>query len=478
MKGKKILIVVIVCILIAVLVGLAIKNKPQEEDTIGGDKMGMRVEVERITTQDIQTKISTSGKLEAVNTQKIYLDAGNKIVSLNKEVGDTVQKGEVILVLDKEAKISNQNQLESLQVQLSAAQKSLNDLTSQGSKGEILSAESNIESLKNSKSETQTSIKDKKLKITTLERDLKKAEEDLQVNESLLKEGFVSEKEVNDLKDTITDLKQQLETQNNEISISEAKLSTLDLQIQNAQYNLDVLLNKEADKTKQQSIIAKQAEIKQLETEIADSKMSLDKKTTEIVAPISGVITELPIEEGMTVAAGAELMTIIDPSKLKVECEVSPYYAPDLKLGLDATLKYTGSKTIEVPGKLTKIAAVANVKTTSNGETTFLPVDIEVAEPGDIIKPGFSVDVKIITNARKGVCVAPLLSVLEEDENEYYVYVVKEDGSLEKISVTQGLSTGVYIEVEGVNEGELIVSNPSDELTEDTKVSYEKTGDM
>ena len=71
----------------------------------------------------------------------------------------------------------------------------------------------------------------------------------------------------------------------------------------------------------------------------------------------------------------------------------------------------------------------------------------------------------------------PLLAVLEEDDNEYYVYVVKEDGSLEKRSVTQGLSNGLYIEVEGVAEGEMVISNPSDTLTEDTKVSYEK-GDM
>lgn len=477
MKGKKILIIVAIVLVMGILIAAAMKNKPETEDTIGGDKTGVRVQVEKVTTDNIQTKISSSGKLEALDTQTIYLDTNNKVVKVAKETGDIVKQGEVILTLDKETKLSTEKSLELLETQLAAAQEALNDLLGASSKGDILKAEQSIATLQDSRKKAENEIANAKTEVENLKKDLQDAEKQLKVDEQLLAEGLISQNTIDTEKDAIADINQKIKQMNDTITLSAESLKTIDLQITSAQYDLDVLLNKEESTSKKEAITAKKTEIKQYEKQIYDAKTSLDKATTEVVAPISGVITKLDVEDGMTVAAGTALFTIVDPSKLKVECNISPYYAPDLKVGLDATVKYTGSKTIEVPGKVTKVAAVATVETTTKGETTSLPVEVEITEPGDIIKPGFSVDVKVITNTRENVCVVPLLAVLEEDENEFYVYVVKEDGSLEKRTVTQGLSNGLYIEVEGVNEGEMVVSNPSDDLTEDIKVSYEKIGD-
>lgn len=477
MKGKKILIIVAVIAIIGVLIVAAMKNKPKADDTIGGDKTGRRVQIEKVKTDNIQTKISSSGKLEAIDTQTIYLDANNKIITVSKKVGDAVKKGETIIVLDQETQLSTQKNLEVLQAQLAAANESLNDLLGASSKGDILKAEQNIATLQDSKKKAQNEIENAKTEITNLKTDLSEAEKQLKLDEELLKEGLISQNTVDNEKDKIATMKQKINQSNNTISINTESLKTIDLQITSAQYDLDVLLNKEESTSKKEAITAKKTEIKQFEKQIYDAQTSLNKVTTKVVAPISGVITKLDVEEGMSVSAGTALFTIVDPSKLKVKCNISPYYAADLKVGLDATVKYTGSKTIEVPGVVSKVAAVATVETTSKGETTSLPVDVEIAEPGDVLKPGFAVDVKVITNTRENVCVVPLLAVLEAEENEFYVYVVKEDGSLEKRDVTQGLSNGLNIEVEGVNEGEMVVSNPSDDLTEDTKVSYEKIGD-
>ncbi len=477
MKGKKIFIILAVVVVMGILVVAAIKNKPQAEETIGGDKAGIRVQVEKVKTDNIQTKISSSGKLEAVDTQTVYLDTSNKVISVKKEVGDAVQKGDVILTLDKEAKLSNEKSLQVLEAQLAVANEALNNLLGESEKGDVLKAKQAIATLENSKKKLENSITQTKIKIETLERNLATAEKQLKVDKELLVEGLISQDAIDKEKDAIEDIKKNITENRDSIAVSQGEIETLNLQMTTAQYDLDVLLNKEASKTKEEAISAKKAEITNYQKQIYDVKTSLNKATTTIVAPIDGVITDLPVEDGMSVSAGATLFTIVDPSKLKVECDISPYYAPDLKVGLEAIVKYTGSKTIEVEGEVTKVAAVATVKTTTSGETISLPVDVEIKEPGGIIKPGFSVDVKLITNTRENVCVVPLLAVLEEEENEYYVYIVKEDGSLEKRTVTQGLSNGLYIEVEGVNEGEMIVSNPSDTLTEDTKVSYEK-GDM
>lgn len=476
MSKKKFAIFGGIAIIMIAFVIIAVNNKPDVEETIGGYKEGKRVQVEYIKQDDIETKISSSGKLEAVNTKTIYLDASNKIVQLHKKVGDTVEKGELIITLDKEAQISNEKQLDVLQTKLAAAEEGLNELLGSSSKGEILSAQSSIEQLKNSKTQTEKNINDAKTSIENLEKQLSDTQEDLQVNEALLAEGLISQKEVDALKDTITQTKQKIDETKSTITLSEQSLKTIDLQIETAQYNLDVLLNKVEDSNKEQAITAKRSEIKEIERQIYESKTNLSKTSTQVVAPIDGVITALPAEEGMSVPAGTAILTIVDPSSLKVTCNISPYYAADLKVGLAAEVKYTGSKTVEVMGEVTKVSAVAEVEKTASGETTSIPVEVQVNEPGDIIRPGFSVNVKLITDTRNDVCLVPILAVLEEEDLSY-VYIVGEDGTLEKREIEQGLSNGLYVEANNVKPGEIIVSSLEDFLEDGMKVSYEKIGE-
>lgn len=476
MKSKKFIVFGVIVAAVVVFAAVAIKNKPDTEANIGGDKEGTRVTVEYVKEDSIDSRISSSGKLEAVDTKTLFLEATNKIAILHKEVGDQVKAGEVVITLDKEAKVEIQNQLDALAKQLSAEQKALEQLEGKGSQSEILSAQATLAELTDSKKTALQSIKDAKTDLADLEKDLKDKEKDLATNEELLAAGAISQKTVDDLKDAISDIKQSIEKKKSSITLNEESLSTVDAKIKNAQYRLDLLQNKVSDSTKAQQIAAKESTIKNIENQIETGHNNLEKSSTEIVAPIDGVITYIPEEEGMTIAGGSKILSIVDPTKLKVKCAISPYYAPDLRLNLDAVVKYTGSKTLEVPGKVTKIAPVAETEKTASGETTTLPVEVSVTDPGSIIKPGFSVDVKIITDTRENVCIVPILAIQEEDDLSY-VYVVHEDGSLEKREVVQGLSSGLNIEVSNVEKGEMIVSTVEDYLEDGMKVSYEKIGD-
>lgn len=477
MKMKKVIVFGVVAVVAVACIGIAVKNKPDTQSNIGGDKEGTRVSVQYVKEDNIETKISSSGKLEAVDEKTLYLDTTNKVITLHKEVGDEVKQGDLLITLDQEAEIKTQNELEALQKQLEAEQKALSILKGKSSEGDILNAKATLADLKDSKEKAESSIRDAQMKLDSLNRNLKNMKEDLEKNQALLEAGAISQSEVDKLKDSVEDLNDQIKQQQSSIELSKNSLSTLDAKIQTAQYNLDLLQNKVSDSTKQQQIAAKESSIKNIENQIHNSKSNLSKTSTEITAPIDGVITYLPEEEGMTIQGGSKVLTIVDPSRLKVKCDISPYYSADLRLGLDAIVKYTGSKTIEVPGKVTKISPIAEIQKTANGETVTLPVEVSVTDPDKIIKPGFSVDVKVITDSRDHVCVVPILAIDEEDDLSY-VYVVKEDGSLEKREVVQGLSNGLNIEVSNVKKDEMIVSVVEDYLTDGMKVSYEKIGDV
>lgn len=473
MKGKKVIVFGVIVVVAVAFIGIAVKNKPDTQSNIGGYKEGTRVTVEYVKQENIETKISSSGKLEAVETKTLYLDATNKVITLHKEVGDRVEQGELIITLDQETQIKTKNDIETLQKQLEAEKIALDQLQGAGSQGDILNAKATLAELKDSKETALNNIKDAKTKLGDLNKDLQDKQKELEDNKQLFDAGAVAQKTIDDLEDAIEDIKEQIEQQGSSIKLSEDSIATLDAKIQTAQYSLDLLQNKVTDSSKKEQIAAKESSIKSIENQIKNNQTNLAKASTQVTAPISGVITYLPDEEGMTINVGEKILTIVDPSELKVDCDISPYYSADLRLGLDAIVKYTGSKTIEVPGTVTKISPVANIEKTTNGETVTLPVEVSVKDPGDIIKPGFSVDVKLITDSRDNVCVVPILAIDEEDDLSY-VYVVGEDGTLEKREVIQGLSNGLNIEVSNVKPGEMIVSSVEDYLTDGMKVSYEK----
>ncbi len=480
MKNKKLLIGVAVVILIGVFVGIAIAKKPKTEETIGGLKSGPRVAVERVKKDNIQTKISSSGKLEAENTQTIYAETSNKVVKVHKKAGDIVKKGDVILTLDTAAQVKTGKELESLELKLKAAQDQLDKLLGGGSREEVLNAQSAILQADINEQDTRDLLATKKTELENLKRDLKTQQTEYEVQRQSFEAGLASQRQLDEAQNKLTKLQQDIESTQVAIAANTKKLETIALDKEKAQHRLGVLLNKIDDSDKRQQISNQQATIKDLQTQIFNNKTDLDKIDTEIVAPIDGVIIKTLEDEGAPIAAGTAIVTIVDPSKLIINCPISPYYAPDLKVGLEATVKYTGSKTIEVEGKVSKVSPIALTETAvDKSTTTSIPVEVQVLNPGEVIKPGFTVDVKIITETRENVCLVPLLATIEDDEAEKtYIYVVAEDGTLEKREVEQGLSNGLYIEVSNVKEGEMIVASPSDFLKEGMQVSYEKIGDV
>ncbi len=481
MKNKKVWIGILIAFLIVIFIGIALSKKPKTEDTIGGLKSGPRVKVEVVKKDDIQTKISSSGKLEAKNSEAIYSETSNKIIEIHKKMGDTVKKGDIILTLDGDNAERNQKQLESLEFQLKTAQDALNQLIAGGSQQEILNAQSAVVQAQKAEQDAKDLLATQKTNLENLNRDLKNQKVDYEVQIQLFSEGLISQKEIDDAKAALTNLEQKVESTKTAIKSAEKSIEAAALQKRTAEYSLGVLLNQIQDPNKKQSISLKQTEIKNLQNQIFNTQNDLEKASSQVLAPIDGVIVEVPSEKGMLVNPGTLLVSIVDPSKLIINCDVSPYYAADLKTGLDARIKYTGSTTVEVDGKVTRVSPVAIVKQTSadkSGSSAAIPIEIEVPSPGSIIKPGFSVDIKVITETRNDVCIIPILATIEEDDDSTYVYIIKEDGSLEKRIVTQGLNNGLYVQVDNLKEGEIVVANPTEFLKEGMKVSYEKTGDV
>ena len=65
----------------------------------------------------------------------------------------------------------------------------------------------------------------------------------------------------------------------------------------------------------------------------------LEPTTVNITAPIAGTMTELPLSTGDRVSTGIRLVSITNPSKLKIGLDLEPQVARLLKIGQRAIVK-------------------------------------------------------------------------------------------------------------------------------------------
>ncbi|MGL4345272.1 MAG: efflux RND transporter periplasmic adaptor subunit [Cellulosilyticaceae bacterium] len=438
---------------------------------IVGPKGGKLVKVGTADQVDIQSKVAASGVLEAQDEEITYAEGNQKIEVVHKKVGDSVKKGDVIITFEQETSDKLERELEKLNLQLQTATLSLNQLQT-ASKGDVLAAQTNVATIEKGLQDLVDNIAQNQRSIETMQKDLDTAKTDYTVTKELYDNGLASEKELTTAKQQVTNLEDKSVQLKDAVKSLETEKANMALKQESAVYSLNVLLNEVQDSTKSTTIAMKQNDIKALELQKQSLLEDLAKNKDTVVAPIDGVITELNFETGQMVAAGAALFKVIDPNALLVNCEVSPYYATQLQQGLKATVKYNGSTVVEIPGAISRIAPVAAVKNSGTTQTTTLPVEVSIN--GDLkgLKPGLVVDVKIVTDDVKGIVAVPLLATMEDKDGEAYLFIVKEDYTLEKRHVKQGASNNTYVEVSGVSVGEKVVTNPTEALDNGTLVNY------
>ena len=147
-------------------------------------------------------------------------------------------------------------------------------------------------------------------------------------------------------------------TQENEIAqqkaqllIHEANLASAKIAAANAktQYNRELELykrnaaSKEAVENAKNSAALKEAEQKQIEAQIEQTKLQLSTAETnfgytKITAPISGTIVSMPVEEGKTVNSNQTTPTIVkiaDLSKMEIKMQIAEGDISKVKVGMN-----------------------------------------------------------------------------------------------------------------------------------------------
>ena len=431
------------------------------------------------TRPELKSTVTSSGEVRPIQFMNLTSEVQGKIEEITKKEGDTVQKGEVLVRLDPNQLESSADAqfaaYQSAQTQITGAQNQRTQATQQLNVAQIA-----VDTARQNVSTAQTEIDRAQVDLTAANRELKR-------NEQLLESGVISRKEYDETRDKVDattaalkTARERLETQKIAVRDAQARVRQQEIAVRDASTEID-----RASRT-----------VEQQAAMLRGQRNQRDK--TVVIAPINGVIAEIPSKVGTFAVAGLSttaLMTIADMSEINVEVKVDETEIDKVEVGQKAKIKVDAFGEKELDGEVLQKTPLAVGKSQTSGG---LSVNINVQEAKEFrvvvrlvnltpemqagLRPGMSATATITTTTATNVIAVPLQAVVEkkpegspspEAANSAPVATgekpkpikgvfVMEEGKAKFVPVETGITGESDIQIlSGLSAGQEVITGPS-----------------
>ncbi|HAM09562.1 MAG: efflux transporter periplasmic adaptor subunit [Bacteroidetes bacterium GWE2_41_25] len=201
-------------------------------------------------------------------------------------------------------------------------------------------------------------------------------------------------------------------------------------------------------------------------TTAENSRLQLEK--TRITSPIDGVIVDLNYyTQGSQVETGSSIVKIMDYNIMYLDVQLPEKYISAIRPGQKVQLTNYTIPDDTINGSITQLSPAINP------DTRTFRGNIQVNNPGLLLRPGMFVRVDILVNRKDSVIVIPKNIILSRQRGKT-VFVVDRGIASERIIET-GLENITEVEVtRGVTRNERIVTSGFETLSNKSKVKIIK----
>ena len=183
-----------------------------------------------------------------------------------------------------------------------------------------------------------------------------------------------------------------------------------------------------------------------------------------IEAEFDGTVSALEVEKDDEVKAGDTLAVVADFDHMTVSVRVGESDIGSVFVGQKCRVSVS-SANLTFDATIDKIDYVSYTGNNVAYYTTTVNVDTSEAEN---LYPGMQATVTVPLEEAENVVVLRMDAISTGPDNTAFVYKELEDGTMESVPVTVGVSNGNYVEIrEGVTDGETVyaVAEKEEELT-------------
>lgn len=211
------------------------------------------------------------------------------------------------------------------------------------------------------------------------------------------------------------------------------------------------------------------AEVESTRAEIAQANATLQNNLAnlrycKIISSVDGVVISKNVEVGQTVASSFQTPTLFevaqDLTKMRIEASVSEADIGKVKEGQEVDYTLDG-----YPDRVFKgiVSQVRLASTTTNNVVTYTVV-VDVDNKDEILIPGMTANIEIITSKQENVLVVPhaALKFVPKNHTQKYdskgIWVVRKN-KIFRINIETGISDDFNTEINSVDiqEGDIVI---------------------
>ena len=173
---------------------------------------------------------------------------------------------------------------------------------------------------------------------------------------------------------------------------------------------------------------------------------------SEIRSPIAGVIADRPLYPGEMASPAAPLVTAVNIARIIARANVPVPQAAFLKVGDMGTIEQDEAG-IHLPGTVTVVSPAVSANSTT------VEVWVQADNPGERLKPGATVHVRMIAETIPNAMVVPSAALLPNDEGGVQVMVVGPDLVAHEREIEVGARQPDKVQiVKGLNVGDKVIT--------------------
>ncbi len=188
---------------------------------------------------------------------------------------------------------------------------------------------------------------------------------------------------------------------------------------------------------------------------------------SRFIAPVSGFITDIPIEIGQTISFGQPVCSIVDSKKMIIKTGVGEKEIQKMKKGQQVTISNDGKEDIFY-GKITGIG----IKPVNNSAS--YPIEIEIDNPKGKLLPGMVIEASIQSKVFKNVIFTSMNNIIQEYD-DYFAFVITEENKAERRKVTLGEKVGENVIItSGIKIDEKLVIEGVENLEDGSVIDIRK----
>lgn len=206
-----------------------------------------------------------------------------------------------------------------------------------------------------------------------------------------------------------------------------------------------------------------------LSAQIEQAKALVNSATTnlqytQITAPMDGDVVAIVTQEGQTVVAAQQAPVILKLANLDtmtVKAQISEADVIHIQAGQTAYFTILGDAAERHFGQVSKIEPAPQEfakDNTKNAGPIFYNALFDVPNPNHRLRIAMTAQVTVVLSEVKNVLCVPLSALGQAQPNGYYpVRVRDKNGEITSRMVAPGINDRVWIQVEGLNEGDEVI---------------------